>query len=155
MRQLRWSTGFPSMFLLLLLLCGCGGSNTKAVSTAAPSALSYAAGTAVYTMGMPITANDPSSSGGAVASYRVSPTLPAGLSLSTTTGVVSGTPTAVTASASYTVTATNAGGSATATLSISVNSAAGGAIHSAAMMASCLCGTPVGPLISCVMGCGQ
>jgi len=116
------------MFLLLLLLCGCGGSNTKAVSTAAPSALSYAAGTAVYTMGMPITANDPSSSGGAVASYRVSPTLPAGLSLSTTTGVVSGTPTAVTASASYTVTATNAGGSATATLSISVNSAAGAGI---------------------------
>lgn len=47
---------------------------------------------------------------GFVASYAISPALPAGLNFDTGTGVISGTPTASTANASYTVTATNAGG---------------------------------------------
>ena len=76
-----------------------------------------------HTAGAAIVANNPTSSGGAAISYSVSPALPAGLSLSTTTGVVSGTPTTATAAASYTVTASNAGGSTTATLSITVNAA--------------------------------
>ena len=41
--------------------------------------------------------------------YTVSPALPAGLALNATTGAISGTPTAVTASASYTVTAATSG----------------------------------------------
>jgi hypothetical protein len=61
---------------------------------------------------------------GQVASYSVNPALPAGLNLNATTGVISGTPTAVAIATTYTVTATNAGGSTTATLSITVNSAA-------------------------------
>ncbi|MGO8792145.1 MAG: putative Ig domain-containing protein [Terriglobia bacterium] len=89
-----------------------------------PSALSYSSGTAVYTKGTAITANSPSSTGGAATSYSVSPALPAGLSLSTNTGVISGTPTAVTATASYTVTASNSAGNTTATLTITVNDAA-------------------------------
>ena len=75
----------------------------------APSAFSYAAGTATYIVNAPITENDPTSSGGAVISYSVTPSLPAGLSLSTTTGAITGTPTRVTAAAQYTVTATNSG----------------------------------------------
>ncbi|MGB9337427.1 MAG: putative Ig domain-containing protein [Candidatus Acidiferrales bacterium] len=104
-----------------LLLCGCGSSSGGGGgSTPAPSALSYTTGTAVYTVGIAIPADNPTSSGGAVSSYSVSPALPAGLSLSASTGVIGGTPTAVTATASYTVTASNSGGSTTASLSITV-----------------------------------
>ncbi len=108
-----------SLFGVLVLLCGCGGSNSPAVQP--PSALSYTTATAAYIQQTPITANTPTSSGGAVAAYTVSPALPAGLSLSPTTGVISGTPTTVTATASYTVMASNSVGSTTASLSITVN----------------------------------
>jgi hypothetical protein len=50
---------------------------------------------------------------GTIASYSVSPALPAGVSLSTTSGAISGTPTASAAQATYTITATNATGSTT------------------------------------------
>jgi hypothetical protein len=105
-----------SLTAVLVLLCGCNGNGVKA-----PSALSYATGTAVYTKGVAIAPDSPTSSGGAAASYSVSPALPAGLSLSTTTGIVSGTPTVVTATGSYVVTATNSGGNTMASLTITVN----------------------------------
>ena len=91
---------------------------------APPSSLSYFTNPATYTMGSAITINAPTSSGGAVTSYVVSPALPAGLTLNPSTGVISGTPTAVVATGSYTVTASNSGGSATASVSITVNDAA-------------------------------
>jgi hypothetical protein len=56
-----------------------------------------------------------------VTSYSVAPALPTGLGLSTTTGAISGTPTAAAALANYTVTASNSAGSTTAILSITVN----------------------------------
>ena len=105
-----------SLSAVFVLLCGCGQSSLKA-----PAALSYSTATAVYTKGVQITPDSPRSSGGAAASYSVSPTLPAGLSLSTATGILSGTPTIVTATGSYLVTATNAGGYTMAGLSITVN----------------------------------
>ena len=78
----------------------------------APSQLSYATPVGlVRTQAM--TNLSPTVQGGAIISYSVSPALPAGLSLNTTTGVISGTPTAVTAQATYTITATNTGGSTT------------------------------------------
>jgi Putative Ig domain/Galactose oxidase, central domain len=101
------------------------GSTTASLSITitdlAPSDLTYSDDPAVYTQGTAIPANSPISAGGAVLSYSVSPTLPLGLSLNTTTGVISGTPTAITAAASYTVTATNSGGSTSTSLSITVN----------------------------------
>jgi hypothetical protein len=60
---------------------------------------------------------------GTVTGYSVSPTLPAGLSLNTSTGVISGTPSVTAASANYTVTASNSGGSTTGTVSVTVNPA--------------------------------
>jgi len=57
---------------------------------------------------------------GTVDSYTVAPALPAGLSLSGSTGIFSGTPTALTPLTSYTVTASNAGGSVSAAILISV-----------------------------------
>jgi hypothetical protein len=100
----------------LVLLCGCEHKGVQA-----PSALSYTTGTAVYTKGVQITPSSLTSSGGTVLSYSVNPALPVGLSLSGTTGIVSGTPTGVTATGSYMVTATNASGNTMASLSITVN----------------------------------
>ena len=54
--------------------------------------------------------------------YTVSPTLPAGLSLNNTTGIISGTPTAVTAQAAYTIKANNNNNTAATQLSITVTS---------------------------------
>ena len=110
-----------------------GGSATVTVSITvnndvAPSALSYATNPAVYTVGTAITDNSPSSTGGAVVSYSISPALPAGLGLDTGSGVISGTPTELSAEADYTVTATNTGGSATVSLTITVNDMAPSAL---------------------------
>jgi hypothetical protein len=98
-----------------VLFCGCGG-----IDVTAPTTLSYTTAMAVYTKGVQITPDIPTSSGGTVTSYSVSPDLPAGLALSASTGIVSGTPTVVAAAANYTVTATNFGGNTTAVLNITV-----------------------------------
>ena len=95
--------------------------STTTSSTSPPSGLSYAMATPVYVLGSAITTNSPSSSGGTVSSYTVSPSLPAGLSLSTSTGQITGTPTALAPLNSYTITATNAGGSTTTTVNLTVN----------------------------------
>lgn len=85
----------------------------------APSALSYTSpnlfivNTAISTLSPTVT--------GSVDSYSVSPALPAGLSLDTTSGQITGTPTASTTSTTYTVTATNGGGSTTFDIVIMVN----------------------------------
>ena len=64
--------------------------------------------------------NAPSSSGGGVTAYGVTPGLPEGLSLAPDTGILSGIPKAVSPSASYTMTATNAAGSTSFTLTLGV-----------------------------------
>ena len=111
--------------LLLISLAACspgGGSGTPAsVPLAAPQALSYPTNPAVYTKGAAITPNVPSHGGGAVSGYTISPTLPAGLTLDTVSGSLTGTPGAVAPTASYTVTATNASGGTTALLALTVN----------------------------------
>jgi gliding motility-associated-like protein len=105
---------------------GCEGPRaTIAVITAiaAPAGLSYTTPN-VYTVGTAITALNPTSTGGAIASYAISPSLPAGLTFNTTTGAISGTPTVVSTQTSYVVTGTNASGTVTATVVITVNVAA-------------------------------
>jgi len=94
-------------------------SNQSVVS---PSGLSYTPSSASGTVDTALTSLNPTVTG-TVTSYAVSPTLPAGLSISTSTGVISGTPTAVSASAIYTVTAANGTGSTTATVTIEVSPA--------------------------------
>lgn len=105
-----------------------GGSATKVLSIRvndiAPSSLTYQRQNPTYVVGSPITQNMPGVQGGPIVTWSVSPALPAGLSLNSLTGVISGTPTTPVASTSYTVTATNSGGSTTATLYIGVTAQA-------------------------------
>lgn len=58
--------------------------------------------------------------GGAAASYAISPAVANGLTFDTTTGLLSGAPTAAANALAYTITATNGAGSDTATFTISV-----------------------------------
>ena len=92
------------------------------VNDVAPTALSYTTPN-VFTVGTAITNLSPSVTGN-VTSFSISPSLPAGLNFNTTTGVISGTPTAVSAMNGYTVTATNSGGSTTFDVVITVNDVA-------------------------------
>jgi hypothetical protein len=84
--------------------------------------LSYSTPSAVYTINAVIAANVPTVTG-TVTSWSVSPALPAGLILDTTTGEITGTPSALQAATSYTITATNGSGSTTAMISIEVANA--------------------------------
>jgi hypothetical protein len=91
------------------------------ITVAAPSGLSYQS-PATGTVGTVLTPLSPTVTG-AVSSYSVLPALPTGISLDTSTGVISGTPTQGAALATYTVTAMNAGGSTTFGLQLTINGA--------------------------------
>jgi len=110
-------------FAILAVLAASSISTACSSSSDAPlppSGLHYLLNPATYAANVAIAANPPSVSGGAATSFAVSPALPAGLNLDTSTGVVTGTPTAVTPAATYVVTATNASGSATTGLVVAV-----------------------------------
>ena len=85
----------------------------------APTMLSYATNPASYANGAPIATNSPTVTG-SVTLWTVSPPLPAGLSISSSTGDVTGTPTTPTAAANYTVVASNASGSVAIYLNITI-----------------------------------
>jgi hypothetical protein len=93
---------------------------TAAAAVVRPTDLTYPQTTIAATVGQPITPDTPTISGTA-ASYTVTPTLPAGLALSSSTGTISGTPTTVAAQVSYTVTASNSAGSTSAAVLISAS----------------------------------
>lgn len=104
-----------------------GGSGTAVVNirvkAQAPN-ISYTS-PQLYTVGTAIPNLTPTNTGGAVPGtdtyiYSVSPALPAGLSINATTGVISGTPTQVSAATNYTITATNESGSSNAVVNIRV-----------------------------------
>jgi hypothetical protein len=96
---------------------------TITVNDGPPLGLSYATNPAVYFVGESIADNLPTSGGGAPASYAITPALPPGLNIDSTTGIISGTPTALAPTALYKVTATNDSGYANATLTITVDEA--------------------------------
>ena len=104
-----------------------GGSTQATISItindSAPTGLSYNGSLFTFTVGVPITSVNPTVTG-TPSSYSVSPSLPVGLAVNTTTGQLAGTPTVISASATYTVTATNAGGSTQTTISITINDSA-------------------------------
>ena len=95
-------------------------TNTN-IQTLAPPVISYAPASYAYLTNSAIAAITPSNTGGAITSYAIVGTLPAGLNFSTTTGQITGTPTALQTLTTYSVTATNASGSNTTTLEIVVD----------------------------------
>lgn len=66
-----------------------------------------------------------SNTGDLASSFSISPALPIGLVFSTSTGLISGTPTSVSSRTSYTITAANAAGTSTKVFSLAVELAAG------------------------------
>jgi hypothetical protein len=101
-----------------------GGSTTFGVvitvNDIAPNSLSYNSPN-VFTKNSTIASLNPTVSGGAVVSYSIAPGLSTGLIFNTSTGVISGTPTALKTITTYTVTASNSGGSTTFGVVITVN----------------------------------
>lgn len=89
------------------------------VSASAPSGLSYPQSSYTFTAGVAITPQSPTVTG-CVSSYSINPALPGGLNFSTSTGVISGTPSAAHAATNYLVTATNGTGSTNVQISIEV-----------------------------------
>ncbi|WLT33576.1 putative Ig domain-containing protein [Geothrix sp. PMB-07] len=85
-----------------------------------PPSVTYSNASYALDLGTPVTIS-PVNSGGPVAAWSILPTLPAGLSFNTVTGQISGTPTAISAAATYTVTATNSGGTSAPSFSLTVS----------------------------------
>ena len=86
------------------------------------SNLHYTADTAVYAVGIEVL-NAPTWVGRAPTSFTVVPSLPAGLTLNTTTGMISGTPSAAVAVDNYVVKAKNSTDSTTVTLRLTIGAA--------------------------------
>jgi hypothetical protein len=85
-------------------------------------AIALSNSTIVGTIGLPLNAYTITSSGGSVATYSISPDISSipGLSFSSSTGIISGTPLYVTSAQTFTVTATNAADTSTQTFTLSV-----------------------------------
>jgi gliding motility-associated-like protein len=129
---------------------GCAATTTftlEVFSATAPSALSYSPATQTVRQGTAISAMTPTISGGAP-TYTISPSLPAGLSINATTGVISGTLTAAqSGTVTHTITASNSGGSVTATIYLVYNTAPTAiALAPATVTENAASGTSVGTL---------
>jgi hypothetical protein len=95
---------------------------TFTVTVAAP-AFTLSSGSESKTQNTSITGYTISSTAGTIASYAISPSAPTGLTFSTSTGLLTGTPTTVQTATVYTITATNATGSASQTFTLTVTAA--------------------------------
>ena len=95
-------------------------TSTSSSSLAAP-AFTLSSTSEVKTVNNAIAGYTISSTGGAIASYSISPAAPSGTTFNTSTGLLSGNPTATQTATAYTITGTNASGSATRTFTLTVN----------------------------------
>lgn len=104
----------------LVVSCGGGGSSDGvAPPVQAPGQLSYTNGVSLVLPGGLVNIPAPSVTGD-VTTWSVDPPLPAGVTLSTVDGSISGVPTEAPGRVRYTITAENAGGSTTAGLVLTV-----------------------------------
>jgi len=100
--------------------CGAGTPQLFTITVNPSSSIAYSASTYTFERNKAITSFQPTSSGGTLSNYRINPALPTGLSINSTTGAISGTPTILSAATTYTVAATSAiGCTATTTFTLS------------------------------------
>ncbi len=86
----------------------------------APSSLGFSKTSLAILKGIAISGQTPTLQGSKLTSCTVSPALPAGLSLDTSTCALSGTPTTLSSLAVYTITAQNSAGQASTTIALAV-----------------------------------
>ena len=112
------------------------GHSIDITAYAATPTISYST-PQLYTQNAVIASLIPTVTGGTAASYSVSPSLPAGLSIDLTTGIISGTPTTASSATTYAITASNAQGQKgnTFSLTIAVNPASSVISYSPAIFA--------------------
>jgi len=88
--------------------------------------ISYSPDSWSLTQDVPLAGNiTPGNRGGVVVTWSIDRPLPAGLTFDTSSGTISGTPTASSPQTNYSVSATNSGGTSSATLTITVAAASG------------------------------
>ena len=100
-----------------------GAATVSATSTIAAPAFTLSTSSEVRAVNTAATGFSVNSTGGAITSFAISPSVPAGISLNTLTGAFSGTPSVVASATAYTITATNAAGSTSQTFTFTVSAA--------------------------------
>lgn len=99
--------------------CSLASAGTSTgTTTGPPTSLTYSTTAYIYTQNNAISTVTPTLTGGTPTSCTASPALPSGLSLASSTCVLSGTPTTGTPLTTYTITASNSAGSATGSIII-------------------------------------
>ena len=114
-------TGATTGLLSVTTPGGTASSSGSFTITTSVPVISYSPNTVAFSVGIAISPMNPTNTGGAAVSWSITPALPAGLSLSLSTGQISGTPTVASTATAYTVTASNAAGSGTAVVNITIN----------------------------------
>lgn len=92
----------------------------KITVSPAPGNLNYSTSLLNYCTGKPIIPLHPVFENGTPTNFSISPALPAGLSIDPSTGIISGTPSAISTSQNYTIVASNSCGSSAKTITIEV-----------------------------------
>jgi hypothetical protein len=95
------------------------------VKAIAPNAMSYAPSLVIATNGLTNISSSPSYTGDSITNFSVAPAFPSGISLNTSTGLISGIPFLVSSQTLYTITGSNTGGSTNATFTLTVNKGTG------------------------------
>ncbi|HWB64227.1 MAG TPA: putative Ig domain-containing protein, partial [Chitinophagales bacterium] len=135
---------------------GCSSTTATVnitVQTAATT-LSYTIQNPTYCTGNTIASNSPTTNAGGTKTYSVTPALPAGLSLNTSTGVITGTPTTVTATANYVVTVSNGCSSKQTTLSITIIQGMSGLSYTTTPVKYCVNNTITPNTVNTITGGG-
>lgn len=99
---------------------GCGVNSIPFTFYYSPPVIAFNPTDYFFTQGITIASITPQLSGNPATSFSISPALPSGLNFSTSTGIISGTPTVSGVQTSYTISATNSGGSTSAVIKITV-----------------------------------
>lgn len=155
-RSITFSAGSPGTLTLSCVTTNAAGTasspgNFTISVVSAPPVISYTQANFTFMRSMSIDPLVPVNTGGPAESWSIVPALPNGLLLNAATGVITGSPQTISASATYTVTALNPGGSGTATLTITINDSVIGISYSPSSLVLTQ-GVTILPLMPTVIG---